>query len=94
MALSSCEAEIMAGSEAAKEAIYLSSFLSELGVTSSEPPPLRMDNKSAIADLALFAVPTLVHKSDRLTHLAGLTHSSIVNDVYASQSPKWAQLLW
>ena len=51
VALSSCEAEIMAGSEAAKEAIYLSSFLSELGVSSSEPPPLRMDNKSAI-DLA------------------------------------------
>ena len=51
VALSSCEAEIMAGSEAAKEAIYLSSFLNELGVTSPEPPPLRMDNKSAI-DLA------------------------------------------
>ena len=51
VALSSCEAEIMAGSEAAKEAIYLSSFLNELGVTSSEPPPLHMDNKSAI-DLA------------------------------------------
>ena len=41
----------MAGSEAAKEAIYLSSFLNELGVASSQPPPLHMDNKSAI-DLA------------------------------------------
>ena len=41
----------MAGSEAAKEAIYLSSFLNELGVSNSEPPPLHMDNKSAI-DLA------------------------------------------
>ena len=51
VALSSCEAEIMAGSEAAKEAIYLSSFLNELGVASSQPPPLHMDNKSAI-DLA------------------------------------------
>ena len=51
VALSSCEAEIMAGSEAAKEAIYLSGFLHELGVNVSEPPPLKMDNKSAI-DLA------------------------------------------
>ena len=51
VALSSCEAEIMAGSEAAKEAIYLSAFLRELGFDMSEPPPLRMDNKSAI-DLA------------------------------------------
>ena len=51
VALSSCEAEIMAGSEAAKEAIYLSGFLHELGVNVGEPPPLKMDNKSAI-DLA------------------------------------------
>ena len=51
VALSSCEAEIMAGSEAAKEAIYLSSFLRELGLDMSEPPPLKLDNMSAI-DLA------------------------------------------
>ena len=51
VALSSCEAEIMASSEAAKEAIYLSAFLRELGFDMSEPPPLKMDNKSAI-DLA------------------------------------------
>ena len=41
----------MAGSEAAKEAIYLSAFLRELGFDMSEPPPLKLDNKSAI-DLA------------------------------------------
>ena len=51
VALSSCEAEIMAGSEAAKEAIYLSTFLRELGMDLSQPPPLKLDNKSAI-DLA------------------------------------------
>ena len=51
VSLSSCEAEIMAGSEAAKEAIYLSNFLAELGFGSTLPPNLRMDNKSAI-DLA------------------------------------------
>ena len=53
VALSSCEAEIMAGSEAAKEAIYLSNFLRELGFGASLLPAdgtvtLRMDNKAAI----------------------------------------------
>ena len=38
VALSSCEAEIMAGSEAAKEAVYLSSFLRELGFDPPYPP--------------------------------------------------------
>ena len=47
VALSSCEAEIVAGSEAAKEAIYLREFINELGLGSSEPTPLRMDNTAA-----------------------------------------------
>ena len=34
MALSSCEAEIMAASDAAKEALYLRRFAAELGMTS------------------------------------------------------------
>ena len=41
----------MAGSEAAKEALYLSNFLGELGLPSTTPVSLFMDNKSAI-DLA------------------------------------------
>ena len=41
----------MAGSVAATEAAYLSNFLRELGVDSSSPTPLYVDNKSAI-DLA------------------------------------------
>ena len=41
----------MAGSEAAKEVICLSSFLGELGMNISKPPPLKLDNKSVI-DLA------------------------------------------
>ena len=63
--LFSCEAEIMAGSEAAKEAMYLHSFLQEFGfdVTGApsvnlkdvspyrDPVSIRLDNKSAI-DLA------------------------------------------
>ena len=49
VALSSCEAEIMAGSEAAKEALYLSAFLRELGHGSDEPVELGMDNQAAIA---------------------------------------------
>ena len=47
--LSSCEAEIMAASEAAKEALFLSRFLDELGHGSSEPVEMGMDNQAAIA---------------------------------------------
>ena len=57
VALSSCEAETMALSEAAKEGIFLRRFLDELGLGSSSPtsltPPtsLATDNKAA-RDLA------------------------------------------
>ena len=49
VALSSCEAEIMAGSEASKEGVYLRRFLEELGLGDSAPTELAMDNQSAIA---------------------------------------------
>ena len=49
VALSSCEAEIMAASEAAKEALFLTRFLNELGHGSSKPVELGMDNQAAIA---------------------------------------------
>eukprot|EP00965_Chrysotila_dentata_P046691 1550563-Pleurochrysis_carterae.AAC.1 len=50
--ISSCEAEIVAASEATKEAVYLSSLFSELlGAEQSTPTPLHVDNKAAI-DLA------------------------------------------
>ena len=51
VALSSCEAEIVAASEATKEATYLRSFLDELGMGSDEPTPLSMDNQAG-RDLA------------------------------------------
>eukprot|EP00965_Chrysotila_dentata_P245560 6206629-Pleurochrysis_carterae.AAC.1 len=51
VALLSCEAEIIAASEATKEAIYLRSLFDDQGLPSSEPTSLSMDNKSAI-DLA------------------------------------------
>eukprot|EP00965_Chrysotila_dentata_P072595 2398450-Pleurochrysis_carterae.AAC.1 len=51
VALSSCEAEIIAASEATKEAVYLRTLLADLGIRNEEPTPLSMDNKSAI-DLA------------------------------------------
>ena len=51
VALSSCEAEIVAASEAAKEAVYLSRFLTQMGFASAEPPELATDNKAA-RDLA------------------------------------------
>ena len=49
IALSSCEAEIVAASEAAKEAVCLEGFLRELGLGSSSAVPLAVDNQSAIA---------------------------------------------
>eukprot|EP00965_Chrysotila_dentata_P234914 6200437-Pleurochrysis_carterae.AAC.1 len=51
VALSPCEAEIIAASEAAKEATYLRALLHELGESDGEATKLHLDNKSAI-DLA------------------------------------------
>ena len=51
VALSSCEAEIMAASEAAKEALYLNRFLEEFDLRSPDPLPLGSDNQGAV-DLA------------------------------------------
>lgn len=47
IALSSCEAEIMALSEAAKEGVYLRNFLEDLGFASDAPTPLSTDNSAA-----------------------------------------------
>eukprot|EP00966_Prymnesium_polylepis_P189208 4383507-Prymnesium_polylepis.1 len=49
VALSSCEAEIVAASEAAKEAISLRGLLDDLGYGDSAPTRLHVDNQSAIA---------------------------------------------
>ena len=51
MADSVCEAEYIAASDAAKEAVWLKKFLGELGVTSSldGPVTLHCDNTGAIA---------------------------------------------
>eukprot|EP00965_Chrysotila_dentata_P046172 1534892-Pleurochrysis_carterae.AAC.1 len=48
VALSSCEAEIVAASEATKEAVYLRALFAELGLQQPQPTPISMDNKSAI----------------------------------------------
>mmetsp|Transcript_44916 Transcript_44916/g.111831 ORF Transcript_44916/g.111831 Transcript_44916/m.111831 type:complete len:156 (+) Transcript_44916:1223-1690(+) len=47
IALSSCEAEIMALSEAAKEGVYLRNFLDDLGFGSEDPTELATDNSAA-----------------------------------------------
>jgi hypothetical protein len=49
IALSSCEAELMAGSEAAKEAVYFRRYQEELGYTNPLPTELAMDNQAGIA---------------------------------------------
>jgi hypothetical protein len=51
IALSSCEAEIMAASSAADEAIHLRAALAELHLSPGEPTSLGVDNKAA-RDLA------------------------------------------
>ena len=51
VALSSCEAEIVAASEAAKEALYLKRFLEELGQPCDGSMSLGTDNQAA-RDLA------------------------------------------
>ena len=47
VALSSCEAEIMAASVAASEAVHLKGFLTELGLHGDEPVSLGVDNTGA-----------------------------------------------
>ena len=49
VALSSCEAEFMAGTEAARQAIWLRDLLSEITGKQSEKVVIRIDNQSAIA---------------------------------------------
>eukprot|EP00965_Chrysotila_dentata_P186642 6162623-Pleurochrysis_carterae.AAC.1 len=43
VALSSCEAEIIAASEAAKKAVYSRTLFDDLGLAPEEPTSLRMD---------------------------------------------------
>ena len=49
VALSSCEAEFMAATEAAKQAIWLQELLSEITGGECEAVTIRVDNKSAIS---------------------------------------------
>ena len=51
VALSSCEAELMALSEATKEAMYLDEFARELEISNGEPMSVSCDNQAA-GDLA------------------------------------------
>ena len=48
VALSSCEAEITAASEAGKEAVHLAALSRELGLCDDQPIDLMMDNTAAI----------------------------------------------
>ena len=52
VAQNTTEAEYMAMTDAANQAVWYQSFLGELGYTCNEPIPLHGDNKGAI-DLAL-----------------------------------------
>ncbi|CAL1698123.1 unnamed protein product [Somion occarium] len=67
-ALSSTEAEYMAASNATKEAIWIRTFLSELGQLTSGPTTLFIDNQSAMA----LAKNAAFH--DRTKHIAVRHH--------------------
>ena len=47
IALSTCEAEIIAMSEAAKDVVYLRKFVGGLGAAEADPTDLATDSKSA-----------------------------------------------
>ena len=51
VALSSCEAEIVAASVATQDVIFMRRLLNELGIDTPEPTPLALDNRAA-RDLA------------------------------------------
>jgi hypothetical protein len=68
VALSSTEAEYVAATEAAKEAIWLRGLLEELGYAQEKPTPLFCDNTSAIA---LVENPVL---HDRTKHIKRKMH--------------------
>ena len=54
VALSSCEAEIVAASEASKEAVHLAGLTAELGMHDGSPVDLHIDNQSAISFLRVY----------------------------------------
>ena len=51
ISLSSCKAEVMAGSETTKSVVYFRNLLEKLGFPQNSPTPICVDNKAAI-DLA------------------------------------------
>jgi hypothetical protein len=76
VALSTTEAEYIAQTEAAKEALWLRSFANEVINPVTEPTPLRSDNQSAIA-LATYDV-----------HHQRTKHINIRFHLYATTSNK------
>ena len=64
IALSTCEAEIVAASEASKDAISLRALLEDLGFADPSPTCLAVDNQSAIA------VAYNPEHHDRMKHVA------------------------
>jgi hypothetical protein len=71
VSLSTCEAEIVAASEAAKEAVYVAAFSNELGIMDNKPIDLFVDNKAAI-DLAYMYNPEHLLRTRREAHQCSL----------------------
>ncbi|XP_056853152.1 secreted RxLR effector protein 161-like [Raphanus sativus] len=64
VALSSCEAEYMAATEAAKQAIWLQELMTEITGKKNERTLVRVDNKSAIA----LAKNSVLHRRSKHIH--------------------------
>lgn len=73
IALSSCEAEIMVASEAAKEALHLRELLADLECADESPLRLSVDNQSAIA------VAYNPEQHSRLKHVSSAATTSFGN---------------
>ncbi|XP_018509904.2 secreted RxLR effector protein 161-like [Brassica rapa] len=76
--LSSCEAEFMAATEAAKQAIWLQDLLAEVTGSRCEKVTLRIDNKSAIA---LTKNPMFHGRRKEQTHTPNGTKGRYTNQV-------------
>ena len=91
VALSSCEAEIVAASEASKEAVYLRNLAAELGYDQTDPTDLHMDNRSAI-DVAYNPEhhTQMKHVDRRHFYVRELVEDHVIRCPFVSTDDNWA----
>eukprot|EP00965_Chrysotila_dentata_P254422 6211863-Pleurochrysis_carterae.AAC.1 len=85
VALSTCEAEIMTGSLAACEAVYVRDLLTELGFPPPGPTELSMDNSGAMS----LAHDPVSHASSKHIHRRELKIRKLITD--GAGKPKYVK---